>query len=126
MKSPHLRNTSGKWDTHDLVRRLCHALDIAKQAITHLAAEGYNDPNTPAKSVLPEKVVSETAVLVLDASVARSYPEINTRIVDVAEQLIPHARSRRMMLGLCLEAAVAWDYALAHVCLTRLGFPDRD
>ena len=45
---------------------------------------------------------------------------------DVAELLIPHARNDLMMLGLCLETAVAWDYALPHTCLTRLGYRDSD
>jgi hypothetical protein len=29
-----------------------------------------------------------------------------------------------MLLGLCLEPALAWDYAQAHVCLGSIGFPD--
>jgi hypothetical protein len=53
-----------------------------------------------------------------------AYPEIADRVRQLAEDLIPYVRSKRMMLGLCLEPVVAWDYGLAHVCLTKLGYHD--
>ena len=124
MTSGHSQNELKKWDRNDLVERLCHALDIGKLAIEHLAAQGYSDPKHPTKSVRPEKIISETAVLLVAASSAITHPEIAVRIQHLAERLVPHARSERMMLGLCLEAAVAWDYALPHVCLSRLGYND--
>src|SRR5271170_5572994 len=89
----------GKWDERDLIRRLCHALDIARLAVEHLAADGYTDPRDPARSIRPEKIVSETAVLLVAASPAMVHPEVETRIRDVAELLIPHARSERVLLG---------------------------
>jgi hypothetical protein len=55
-----------------------------------------------------------------------THPEIGVRIQHLAKLLLPHARSQRMMLGLCLDASVAWDYALPHMCLTRLGYNDPD
>jgi len=29
-----------------------------------------------------------------------------------------------MLLGMCMEASLALEYAQAHICLTRLGYPD--
>lgn len=124
MKSAQRRNESRKWDRHDLIERLCHALDIAKLAVEQLAAKGYSDPKNPAKNIRPEKIISETAVLLTAASAVITHPEIRVRIQHLAEHLLPHARSERMMLGLCLDASVAWDYALPHMCLTRLGYDD--
>jgi hypothetical protein len=126
MKSVQVQNVRGNWDEHDLIDRLCHALDIAKLAVEQLASQGYSDPKNPAKSIRPEKIISETAVLLISASLLTTHPEIEVRIKDLAEHLIPHARSKRMMLGLCLEPAVAWDYALPHVCLSRLGYCDSE
>lgn len=124
MKSGEAQNAYGKWNTHDLIERLCHALDIARLTVEQLAGTGYNDPENPATNLRPEKIISETAVLLLTASSLSTHPVINGRIKYLAELLIPHARSKRMMLGLCLEPTVTWDYALAHVCLTRLGYSD--
>jgi len=112
------------WSKEDLARRLCHALDIARQALEHLAQEGYTDPEERGNSVRPEKLVSETAFFLLAASTAADCSEVRERIERVAQLLIPHARSERMLLGLCLHPALALDYAQAHICLTRLGFPD--
>lgn len=112
-----------KWNEKDLIRRLCHALDIARLAVEHLAADGYKDGD-PTKNVRPEKIVSETAVLLVAASPAMVHDEVDERVRNVAELLKPHARSERARLGLCLEPAVAWDYALPHVCLNRLDYPD--
>lgn len=113
-----------KWDEGDLIRRLCHALDIAKVALEELVPKGFDNPKNPAMNVRPEKVLSETAVLLLHASSVASYPEIKMRITHLANQLIPSARSEGMLLGLSLEPSVAWDYALPHVCLKRLGYCD--
>jgi len=124
MQSTQQRNEPGKWDLDDLIQRLCHALDIAKLAVEQLAAKGYDDPRNPAKSIRPEKIISETAVLLVSASAVMAHSEIGVRVKRLAEDLIPHARGKRALMGLCLETAVAWDYALPHVCLTRLGYCD--
>jgi hypothetical protein len=116
----------GNWDKKDLVRRVCHALDIAKQVVQRLAANGYTDPDEPANCVRPEKVIAETALLLFAVSLSEQTHEVNERMQCVARLLVPHARSERMLLGLCLEPALAWEYAQAHVCLARLGFEDPD
>lgn len=92
--------------------------------MTHLACEGFTDPEEPTNNLRPEKVISETGLLLFAASSVRGDPEIRSKIKNVAKRLVPHARSERMRLGICMEPALAWDYAFAHVCLSRIGYPD--
>lgn len=92
--------------------------------MTRLAPGGYTDSVEPTLSVRPEKAISETAVLLLAASGATEDREVRRRTNELAQLLIPHARSERMQLGVCLEPSLALDYAQAHACLNRLGFPD--
>jgi len=115
---------SQAWEPGDLVRRLCGALDLAAQAIERLGERGYVDPREPGNSLRSEKLVAETARLLLAASTAGHHAELTSRIAQLAPRLIPYARSDRMLLGLCLEPAIAFDHAQAHVCLTRLGYRD--
>lgn len=125
MKGPSTAGSEAVWDTEDLSRRLCHALDIAAKAIDRLALEGYTDPDEPANSLRPEKLISETAVLLVAAATADHHRGVGERVRWVAERLIPHARGERLLLGLCLEPALVLDFAQAHICLRRLGFEDR-
>ena len=113
-----------RWDLNDLERRLCHALDIARQAIERLATHGYTDSEEPSNNLRPEKVITETALLLYVTSKAAHLEQVQARIRSLAELLIPHARSNRMLLGICLEPALAWDYAQAHVLLRKLGYPN--
>jgi len=115
-----------KWNRHDLVRRLCHALAIAKRTVERLAQNGYTDPEEPNNSLRPEKVISETAVLLFAASAAAGHDDVREHIDRVARLLIPHARSENILARLCLEPTLALDYSLAHVCLNRLGHKDPD
>jgi hypothetical protein len=113
------------WDAADLVRRLCGALDLAQQAVERFAAKGFTAPADPAARVRPEKLIGETAILLYAASAAAAArPELRARIDAVARLLLPHARSERTMLGICLEASVALDYAEAHILLSALGCRD--
>jgi hypothetical protein len=50
--------------------------------------------------------------------------ELERRIHKVARQLAPYARSERLRLSLALNPALALDFALAHIVLTRLGYRD--
>ena len=124
MRKPSSAAKNPGWDRQDLERRLCYALDIAKQAVERLAADGYTDSADPANSIRPEKLISETALLLFAASTAASHDAVRARIQLVAQLLIPHARGERMLLGVCLQPALVWDYAQAHVCLSRLGYQD--
>jgi len=119
-----LRGSQAKWSTEDLLRRLSHALDIAEQAVEKLAVDGYTDARDSSNNLRPEKLISETAFLLLSASNVDEHPDVAQRIHRVADRLLPHARSQRMLLGMCMEAALVLDYAQAHICLTRLGYPD--
>jgi hypothetical protein len=112
------------WDAADLVRRLCGALDFAREAVERLAAKGYDDAAEPAARVRPEKLIGETAILLYAASAVVGRPELRARIDAVARLLIAHARSERIALGICLEPSLALEYAEAHICLSRLGYPD--
>jgi Domain of unknown function (DUF6895) len=115
------------WDEGDLVRRLCVALDIAIRVTQKLAPEDYFNPNDSESQVGSTKVIAETAMLLLAvAPSARRFLPVRERMNLVAGLLNPLARSNGMRAGLCLHPVLAWDYAFAHVCLTRLGFPDTD
>jgi hypothetical protein len=106
------------------VRRLCHALDIARQTVRKLAPEGFVDEATPSRNIRPEKPIAETAVLLYVASLAPAYHEVRKMLRGLAEDLAPHARGPRFQLGIGLRPSLTWDYAIGHVILTRLGFPD--
>lgn len=115
---------SPSWDNQDLLRRLCHALDIAGLAVKHLASAGFSETKEPSSKIRREKPIAETGVLLYAASLAKQHPEVSARIRRLASELAPYARGSRMRLGLALNPALAFDYAIAHVLLTRLGYPD--
>jgi len=89
-----------KWDEEDLARRLCHALDIAKQAVERLGPNGYADPVEPSNSVRPEKLISETAVLLVAASAADHVENVRVRIQNVAQLLVPMLGANAFFCGL--------------------------
>lgn len=112
------------WPETDLIRRLCSVLEIASNAVRRLAVDGFTDVEEPANNVRPEKVISESALLLYAASTVSGHDEIAERVREVAALLLPHARSERMLLGICTEPALACDYAFAHACLKRIGYPE--
>jgi hypothetical protein len=117
-------SSRGRWDGGDVARRLCAALDVARQSVERLGANGYTDPEEPTAALRPEKLIGETAILLYAASAVRAYSEVGARVDSMAQLLIPHARSARMLLGICLEPSLALDYAEAHICLSKLGYRD--
>jgi hypothetical protein len=119
-----MSSASPAWDSADLVRRLSGALDIAEQAIVRLAPGGYSDDIDPALNLRPEKVISETGVLLLAASTVHDQRALQPRLDHLARLLTPHARSARMRMGICFEPALALDYAQAHGCLRKMGHAD--
>jgi hypothetical protein len=112
------------WDEPHLVRRLCHALDVAARVVAALADGGYEDAANPDEAVRPEKVIVETALLLLAAQIADRHAEVRQRVDQVARQLIPYARGARMKAGVCLKPSLALDYGQAHLCLSRIGHGD--
>ena len=115
-----------RWDAADLKARLCCALDIAKRAVDFFAHEGYADSEVPENSFGPEKPIAETAMLLYTASTLRHLPDVAHRIEEIAQLLVPHARSQRTLLNVALHPGVALDFAVPHVLLTKLGYCDPD
>jgi len=113
------------WPTEDLVGRLCHALGIANNVIERLATNGYRDEKHPAVNVRPEKLISETALLAFVASAVTDHRRVAESVESLVRLLIPHARSDKVLLGVCLHPALALDYAQGHVFLSMIGYPDR-
>jgi hypothetical protein len=118
------RNLHRGWEQNNLIHRLCHALEIASLTVEHLVPSGFTDPKNASASIRPEKPIAETAVLLYGATAAAAHPEVSARIHRIARQLEPHARSPQIRLGLALNPALAFDYSLAHIVLTHLGYPD--
>lgn len=113
------------WDRNDLARRLCHVLDISARTIELLAQQGYTDAEDSRLSVQPEKVIAETSLLLLVASsTGEDFEEVRLRVDRIAQLLAPHARSERILLGMCSRPFLAFEYAHAHICLNLLGYPD--
>jgi hypothetical protein len=126
IKSPVAGNITrnGRWDTGDLIRRCCNALDTASETITLLAAQGFKDTDDVNNHILPEKIIGETGLLLLVTSIVGSYKEIADRVEAIAGQLIPYARKEKTFLDICLQPALAMEYAMAHIFLTNIGHPD--
>jgi hypothetical protein len=115
-----------RWDEADLKVRLCRALDIAKRALEFFAVDGYADAEVPENSFRPEKPIAETAMLIYAASAASRFPDVSSRIEEIARLLVPHARSQRTILNMALHPSVCMDFAVPHVLLTKLGYCDAD
>lgn len=128
MRTPtnHPANTTTpKWDEDDLLHRLSQSLDFAEQAVRQLTLNGCDQLEQPS-ALCPDKLVAETGILLLAASNVSTYSAIGPRILRVASLLAPHAHSQRILRRICLEPAVAFEHATAHICLKRLGFYDPD
>ena len=108
-------------ESRDLARRLTRVLDVAETVVRVLLSQPPADGEEPE----PEKVLSETALLLLFAArVDPSHRQVHRRIRSLAKQLVPYARSDRVLAGITLAPVLAREYAAAHVCLSRLGYPD--
>ncbi|MDO3627099.1 hypothetical protein [Mucilaginibacter sp. BT774] len=103
--------------------RVLHALSFSRNTLGLLAEEGYDDPDTLQDKILPEKVIGETAFLLYAASLVE-HAAIKDKVFEIAQILAPYARSKKILLGICLYPALAIEFAQAHVFLTRIGYPD--
>jgi hypothetical protein len=112
-----------EWDRADLEARLCRALDISGKAVELFAENGYVDSELPENSFGADKVIAETAMLIYTASAAGS-PNVTRRLGEIAQLLLPHARSARMRLDMVLHPALCLDFAFPHVLLSELGYRD--
>lgn len=84
-------------------------------------------PDTGDTALLPEKVISETALLLVaaaDAAQRCSRPTATQLIDEIAAELVPHARSEALRTRIRLWPTHAGELGVAHVCLTRLGISD--
>ena len=113
-----------RWNEADLELRLCRALDLARKTIHHFAIDGYANLDSPACSFGPEKVVAETAMLIYAASASLRRPNIASRIDELAQLLARHARSERVLVDIALHPALAFKFAVPHILLTKVGYPD--
>jgi hypothetical protein len=110
----------------DLARRLIAVLETAETTVRVLLGRGFA-PTDDAEEPRPEKVLSETALLLLFAArIDPSYRAVHERINSIAKQLAPYARSESVLSGIKLAPALAQEYSAAHACLSRLGYPDPD
>lgn len=88
------------------------------------------DSVSPIKGIgglLREKVVAETAMLLLCAEPIQSLDDrIQERVAALATLLIPYARHEDILCAICLDPGLARDHSIAHILLSHLGYPDRD
>jgi hypothetical protein len=112
------------WKKEDLAGRVCKSLEIALRTVEEIADLGYSDSQT-GEVVPPEKIISETGLLlVCSLPPSLGSDDIQEWHERVARALIPLARSERIRAGICLEPALAREYAYAHACLSHLGYTD--
>lgn len=115
---------SYKPDEQLLIDRLVHALTFAKSVVQHLLIEGHSAPEDAPWYVRPEKIIAETAFLIAFTKANKFYSAVRYALNDLAEALIPLARSKSMLLNISLKPGLALDYAHAHICLHYAGYPD--
>jgi hypothetical protein len=118
--------SEARWDPSDLIRRVLNALDVASRAVRHIV-EGAESITPIENGLVCEKVIAETAMLLLCVEPIRSLDERIGKQVDVvAALLVPRARHEDVLGAICLDPGLARDHAVAHALLSRLGYPDRD
>jgi uncharacterized protein DUF6895 len=121
-----------RWRRSDLIRRVVNALDVASRMVRSLvemeaSSAGRAAEATSAGGLLREKIVAETAMLLLCVEPVRGLDErIREQAEVVARLLIPHARHADVLAGICLDPGLARDLSVGHAILSRLGYPDPD
>ena len=113
-----LSTERGRW-----VQSLQNALSIARLSMPHLAIAAEKNGGD-LHGFRREKFVTELALLLYAAARAVKVSALDKLIMDLAQELSPHARSELLLVSMRLRPAVATEMATAHVCLTRLGLPD--
>jgi hypothetical protein len=114
-----------KWPLIDLARRVERALDLAEAAIV-LVSDENPGIDLEALEAPPNKIIAETAMFLRAAlSVPGDLaPNVVERAHTLARALVPHARHRRVEIGIALHPALALDYGAAHIVLAKAGYPD--
>ncbi len=117
-----------RWDHADLVRRVVDVLDLALRMVRSVAqTPSPRLAATPdlAVGLLREKVVSETAMLLLCVEPrCGDDVRIRERFETIGALLAPLARHDDVIAAICRDPAQARDHAIGHVILSHLGYPD--
>lgn len=109
-----------------------NALDMARRMVRTIvesesASIGIPTSREGVGVLLREKVVSETAMLLLCLEPIQSLDQrIREQAEEVANLLIPYARHKDVLAAICLDPGLACDHAVGHAILSHLGFPDPD
>jgi len=109
-----------------LADRLANSLDFSKRAIQHLIIDGHSAPEDAPWYVRPEKIIAESAFLLAFTKKGKIYDQVSEAFTDLVELLEPLARSKAMLMNICLKPALALDYAHSHICMNYLGYPDKN
>jgi hypothetical protein len=127
-----MADSLARWDPADLIRRVLQGLDLAREMIRGFDNEKPTVTHSKSETVrgnwfLRQKVIAETAMLLFCIDPIAGLDErIRERHLSVARILIPHARHRDVLGAICLDPGIAGDYAVAHVLLSSIGYPDTD
>ena len=91
-----------------------------------LGTEGYGGDGRDA--VRPEKVLAETALLLLASRPAVTGApvdaELGARHWRLAETLVQFGRNERVAALMTLEPSVSLEHGFVHITLTQIGMPD--
>ena len=121
-----------RWDRADLIRRVVNALDVASRMVKTIAAAeaagaGHPVTATGAGGPLREKIVAETAMLLLCVEpVLNLDRRIREQAETIVRLLVPLARHPDVLAAICLDPGLARDLSVGHAILSRLGYPDSD
>ena len=111
-------------DERDLAGRLCRALDITARSLTLFSERGYTDTEVTENSFRPDKPIAEAAMLVYASSGLDDYPGVAERRYHLAGVVASFARSPRVALSMALHPSACVEFAVPHILLTKMGFPD--
>lgn len=112
-------------DPAGLERRLLQGLAVAERSAVLLGGDGWSDPDDPDVAVTADKVVAETALLLLAADRASTgRPLVGAAVHQIARLLLPHATRPAVRAAICADPAMLLDTAFAAICLARLGHTD--
>lgn len=109
-----------------LADRLANSLDFSKRTIQHLIIDGHSAPEDAPWYVRPEKIIAESAFLLAFTKEGKIYEQVSEAFTDLVELLEPLARSKAMLMNICLKPALALDYAHSHICMNYVGYPDKN
>ena len=88
-----------------------------------LGETGYQDDATPEDGFSPDKPLAETAML-LHAAAACSDSSIRAQVDQLAGRVAALAQSHRTACAIALYPTIAFQLAMPHILLTRLGRTD--